>query len=207
MVRLLLLALAGVFTATTLWAEPAKPTLPANAPPIISDFKSRWGVNNLPRPSRHQGMDVGGPSGMVILAAADGVVVETDIGECWGPTIVINHGADKNGKPLIAAYGHVGQMTVKSGQCVNRGQVIAKLGNNHKKFRCISGVRHLHFQLGRRHRSGDKGTYWGHLRYLVDGKKGINPHLHWADGPGKVTCFVRGKRYPKGTLTYPAPCK
>ncbi|MBE1284351.1 MAG: peptidoglycan DD-metalloendopeptidase family protein [Rhodobacteraceae bacterium] len=190
-----------------LLAEKLKIVLPSEAPPIISDYKSRFGVNNLPRRSRHQGMDIGGPAGMEIIAIAPGKVVETDIGDCWGPTVVIDHGRDPSGKPLIAAYGHVGDIVVRTGQNVKRGQLIARLGDNAKDFRCIWGVRHLHLQLGRQHRSGPKGTYWGHVKYLTDGKKGLNPHLYWADGPGKVTCFQPGKRYPAGTITYPTPCR
>jgi len=188
-------------------AQSSTVTLPRNAPPILSNFHSYKGANGLRRTSRHQGLDVGGPNGMPILAAADGIVVETDIGTCWGPTVVINHATGVDGKPLIAAYGHVGAIKVKAGQRVKRGQIIAALGNNHKDFKCIYGVRHLHLQIGRQHRSGPKGTYWGHVKYLVDGKKGVNPHAYWADGPGRVTCFRKGATYPAGTLTYPAPCK
>ena len=182
-------------------------TLPTGAPPIISDFHSRIGVKGKPRGYNHQGIDIGGPKDATVIAAADGVVVETDTGKCWGPTIVIDHGTGRSGKPLIAAYGHVGDILVKSGQTVKRGQKIARLGNNFNTFRCISGVRHLHFQIGRKHRSGPKGSYWGHVKYLVDGKKAVNPHLLWADGPGQVTCFQAGKSYPQGTLTYPVPCR
>ncbi|UWQ90217.1 M23 family metallopeptidase [Rhodobacteraceae bacterium M382] len=182
-------------------------TLPYGAPKIISDFHSRRGVKGRRRGSKHQGIDIGGPNGAPILAAADGVVVETDIGTCWGPTIVIDHGADRSGKPLIAAYGHLGDILVKTGQTVTRGQRIARLSNNFTKFRCISGVRHLHFQIGRSHRSGPKGSYWGHIKYLKDGKSATNPHLFWADGPGQVTCFRPATAYPKGTLTYPVPCR
>ncbi|WP_461405246.1 M23 family metallopeptidase [Falsiruegeria mediterranea] len=207
MYTFLSVVVASTVIASSTFAKSPPVQVPSNAPPIISDYKSRMGANNLPRSSRHQGLDVGGPNGMAILAAADGAVKEVDVGTCWGPTIVIDHGLGPDRKPLIAAYGHLGPVSVKAGQRVKRGQMIAKLGNNHKEFRCIVGVRHLHFQLGRKWRSGAKGTYWGHVRYLVDGKKGVNPHLYWADGPGKVTCFEKGNSYPQGTLTYPAPCK
>jgi murein DD-endopeptidase MepM/ murein hydrolase activator NlpD len=196
---------AGVAVALPAIAQ--SPRLPSGAPKIISDFHSRYGVKGKRRSSKHQGIDIPGPVGQPIIAAAPGVVVETDIGTCWGPTVVINHGKGKDGKPLIAAYGHVGDILVRPGDRVARGQLIARLSNNQNRFRCISGVRHLHFQLGRKHRSGSKGSYWGHVKYLVDGKKGVNPHLYWADGPGNVTCFSKSKRYPAGTLTYPVPCR
>jgi murein DD-endopeptidase MepM/ murein hydrolase activator NlpD len=203
---------AAALALTLLTPAPAQAkkiavVLPAGAPPIISDFHSRIGVNKKRRPSRHQGIDIGGPSGQPVIAAAPGVVLETDVGSCWGPTIVINHGPGRDGKPLIIAYGHLGDMLVKRGQKVKRGEKIARLGDNADTFRCISGVRHLHLQVGRKHRSGAKGSYWGHVRYLTDGKQGVNPHLYWADGPGKVTCYRPGRTYPKGTLTYPVPCR
>ena len=182
-------------------------TLPYGAPKIISDFHSRTGVKGKPRGYKHQGIDIGGPNGTPILAAANGIVVETDVGKCWGPTIVINHGTDQTGKPLIAAYGHLGDILVEPGQNVRRGQRIARLNNNFNTYRCAAGVRHLHFQIGRKHRSGPKGSYWGHVKYLEDGKKATNPHLFWANGPGKVTCFRAGTRYPAGTLTYPMSCR
>ncbi|WP_164658491.1 M23 family metallopeptidase [Tropicibacter sp. Alg240-R139] len=181
-------------------------TLPAKAPQIISDFHSMWGANQLPRIERHQGIDISGRNGMAVIAAADGVVRDVEIAECWGPTIVIDHGLGFDGKALIAAYGHLGSVSVKPGQKVKRGQPIAFLGDNHGTFDCVVGIRHLHFQLGRKWRSGAKGSYWGHVRFLIDGRSAVNPHRYWADGPGRVTCFRPGPTYRTGTLTYPAPC-
>lgn len=180
---------------------------PAGAPRIASDYHSWTGVNGLRRSAQHQGIDIKGPPGMAIIAAADGVVLETDVGPCWGPTVVIDHGPGPDGRPIVAAYGHLGEFIVRPGQRVSRGQPVARLGDNHRQFRCMAGVRHLHFQIGRRHRGMDKGTYWGHLRYLVDGQAGVNPHQYWADGPGRVTCFTPGRQYRAGTLTYPVPCR
>ena len=34
----------------------------------------------------------------------------------------------------------------------------------------------------------------------------MNPHRLWADGPYKITCFRKGRDYPKGTITYPMNC-
>lgn len=181
--------------------------LPAGAPAIVSDFHDQIGVNGSLRRTKHQGIDILGPVGMPVLSAAPGIVLETDIGQCWGPTIVIDHGYDPDQKPLIAAYGHLGVVLTEKGDVVTRGQVIARLGDNAADFRCIQGIRHLHFQIGRKHRKGLKGTYWGHMRYLKDGRKGVNPHALWADGPGRVTCYRADKRFPDGTLTFPAPCE
>ena len=181
---------------------------PAGASPairIISDFHSWVGANRKRRNAIHQGIDIAGPSGQPVIAIADGLVVETHVDKCWGPTVVIDHGNDKDGKPLIALYAHVGKVLVEEGQTVSRGDVVAHLGNNHHEFKCMVGVRHLHLQLGRERRP-IKGSYWGHAYFLRDAFNALNPHLLWADGPYQVTCFDKNGKYIRGTLTYPVPC-
>ena len=124
-----------------------------------------------------------------------------------GPTIVIDHGKATDGKRIIALYGHLGEMLVGARDRIGRGQVIARLGDNQNRYSCIYGVRHLHFQIGRKHRSQyDKRSYWGYSYFLEDGNRGINPHIYWADGQGKVTCFDPSQTYEQGSLTYPVPC-
>ena len=120
---------------------------------------------------------------------------------------MVDHGTGIDGKRMIILYGHLGDVVVKKGQNVKRGQLVGRLGNNHKRFGCIAGVRHLHLQIGREARMTNRGNAWGHVRFLKDGKRGVNPHLYWADGPGQVTCFRKGESYPKGAITYPLPCK
>ena len=172
---------------------------------IISDFRSWMGVNRKRRNAIHQGIDITGPPGQPVIAIADGLVAETHVEKCWGPTVVIDHGNDKDGRPLIALYAHVGEILVEEGQAVSRGDVIARLGNNQHEFKCIAGVRHLHLQLGRERRL-IKGSYWGHSYFLRDAFNSLNPHLLWADGLYQVTCFDKNREYDTGTLTYPVPC-
>ena len=81
-------------------------------------------------------------------------------------------------------------------------------GNNQDNFECIWGVRHLHFQIGQKYRDrANKGNYWGHSYFLEDGKRAMNPHLYWANGPNVVTCYEPNKQYKNGTITYPVPCR
>ena len=193
------------------WSEVA-PKLgivyPPGAPKIISHFHSFLGVNGGRRRAQHQGIDITGPSGQSILAVADGKVLEATVEKCWGPTIAVDHGSAVDGRKLIALYGHVGEMLVSEGDQVQRGDIIARLTNNQGRFKCIGGIRHLHFQLGQKYRNkSDKGSSWGHTFFLYDGGKGINPHQLWADGPYEVTCFDPSKTYRNGTLTYPVPCR
>ncbi|MDE0048631.1 MAG: M23 family metallopeptidase [Rhodospirillales bacterium] len=172
---------------------------------IVSDYHSWIGVHGKRRDMIHQGIDIVGPSGQDIIAIADGWIAETHDERCMGPTVVIDHGRDKEGRRLIALYGHVQDILVEEGQRVSRGDIVARLGNNHHKYRCISGVRHLHLQLGQKRRFR-KGTAWGTAYFLKDYSEAINPHLLWADGPNQITCFDKDRNYPPGTITYPVPC-
>ncbi len=195
-------------TGSSFTSRPIYPQEMSYASRIISDFRSWRGVDGKRRSQIHQGMDVGGPNGQPIIAVADGEVIETHVEKCWGPTVAINHGFDLDGEPLIALYGHVGDIYVEEGQIVSRGDLIARLGNNHHSYKCIAGVRHLHLQLGRtRQVQLFKSDFRGHSYFLRDGLNAISPHLLWADGPYQVTCFDNNRDYPPGTITYPVPCR
>ena len=69
--------------------------------PILSDFGAMNGVNTRPRDQMHQGIDIIGPQNQPIIAIADGKVLETTIEDCWGATVVIDHGKSINGENLI----------------------------------------------------------------------------------------------------------
>ena len=168
---------------------------PTGARRVISDFRSPFGVQGGRRNQIHQGIDINGQDGQEILAASDGRVLKTIVERCWGPTIAIDHGRSVDGKKIIALYGHVGKMLVSAGQKVKRGEVIARLGNNHLKFDCIARVRHLHFQIGQQYKTNPSNDSFGWGTFLNDGDRSLNPHLLWADGPGKVTCFEANKKY------------
>lgn len=204
---LVLLALGALILVLRELQPPARPAWPAGTPPMLSDFHSMRGVGGGRRSQRHQGIDFAGPAGQPVIAAADGVVLAAMTERCWGPTIMIDHGraADRRTR-LVALYGHVEEMLVVPGQRVTRGQTIARLGDSYRRFDCISGVRHLHFQLGQRPRTGDRSDYWGHMHFLEDGLSAINPHHHWVDGPNRPTCFDPSRTMPAGRLTLPMPC-
>jgi len=181
---------------------------PENAPSIAAHFKSRLGINGRMRPASqlHQGIDIKGPVGQPIIAVADGIVLDAVVEECWGPTIAIDHGTAYDGKRLIALYGHLGEMIVKSGSRVVRGQLIGRLGDNERKYKCIWGVRHLHFQIGQKYKSDNREHHWGWGYFLEDGNRSLNPHHYWADGIGNITCFNPKLILDPGYITYPVPC-
>ncbi len=174
--------------------------------PILSDFGSMNGVNTRPRDNVHQGIDIIGPSEQPIIAIKDGTVLETTIEDCWGSTIIIDHGKSFDDKRLIAIYGHVGDFRVNENDKVKRGDLIATLPKK-VKYRCMARVRHLHLQIGQRYCKKEEKDNWGCKYFIKDFYRSLNPHNYWSDGPNKVSCFEREKSYAKGTITFPLPCR
>ena len=170
--------------------------------PILSDFGVMSGVNTRPRDQIHQGIDIIGSKNEPIIAVADGKVLETTVEDCWGSTIVIDHGESAEGKKLIVIYAHVGNFNVKENDRVSRGQVIANLPEK-VEFMCMARVRHLHLQIGQKYCEKEEKDNWACKYFIKDFYNSLNPHTFWADGPNKVTCFNKNKKYDKGTLTYP----
>lgn len=176
-----------------------------DANPILSDFGSMNGVNTRPRDQMHQGIDIIGPRNQPIIAIADGKVLETTIEDCWGSTVVVDHGKSFNGKNLITIYGHVGEFLVNENDEVKRGDIIAKLPEK-IKYRCMARVRHLHLQIGQKYCKKEEKSNWGCKYFIKDYFSSLNPHEYWADGSNNITCFDSNRKYKKGTITYPVPC-
>ena len=179
--------------------------VPSRAPIIISDYHSPVGANGLRRTGFHRGVDIFAAIGSPIIAAADGYVVKAKVDKCWGPSMLVSHGLDKEGKPLYALYGHVKNFKVKVGQKVKRGQQIAEMGDDIFTS-CGAGFHHLHFQISYNPRSVPLFG-WGWANFVSDGGSAPNPHKYWANGEGKITCFQEGEYYKPSGLTYPVPCK
>ncbi len=140
---------------------------------------------------QHNGMDVWGTPKTPILAAADGVVVESRHEPLYGHRVRINHGADANGQHFVSQYFHLTRRSVEVGQKVKRGDVLGTMGSTG----LLGSAVHLHFEVlvgreGRRMRPRD-------------------PHYFWLAGKGIVTCFEDGARYPIGPprFTYPVKCR
>lgn len=180
-------------------------TIPDGAPVIISDYHSTVGSNGLGRSGKHRGVDIFEEVGSPIIAAADGIVVRAKVDKCWGPTLLIKHGKDRQGRTFYALYGHVKNFAVKKGQKVKRGQKIAEMGNDIFTS-CGAGFHHLHFQISYNPRKVPV-LGWGWANFVRDGFNAPNPHDYWEDGKGKITCFEQGRKYSASGLTYPVPCK
>jgi murein DD-endopeptidase MepM/ murein hydrolase activator NlpD len=97
---------------------------------FTSGYGARWGV-------MHWGIDLANSIGTPILAAADGVVVESGPASGFGLWVRIKH---SDGTTTV--YGHINRSLVAEGQRVRAGQEIAEMGN-----RGNSTGPHLHFEV------------------------------------------------------------
>lgn len=88
----------------------------------------------------HNGVDLAGPVGTPLRAAAAGTVIVASVGGYgggYGNYVVIRHA---NGTQTL--YGHMNTISVSVGQTVNRGQYIGGLGNTGR-----STGPHIHFEV------------------------------------------------------------
>ena len=85
----------------------------------------------------HTGIDIPAAYGANIVAAEAGTVMTSSYVRGYGYTVIINHG---NG--LTTLYGHNSSNSVKVGDVVTRGQVIAKAGSTGN-----STGNHCHFEV------------------------------------------------------------
>lgn len=104
---------------------------------VSSPFsKSRYHpIHQVPLP--HEGVDIAAVKGTPIFAAAKGVVIKADWENGYGQMVEIDHGYG-----YTTRYGHSSKLLVKVGQKVNRGDVIALVGNTG-----IATSSHLHYEV------------------------------------------------------------
>jgi murein DD-endopeptidase MepM/ murein hydrolase activator NlpD len=87
--------------------------------------------------SRHEGADFCARRGSKIYATADGVVDLAKYERGYGYTVEIDHG---NG--IVTRYAHNAKLLVKKGKKIERGDVIAYLGDSGR-----STAPHLHYEV------------------------------------------------------------
>ncbi|MBO5141725.1 MAG: M23 family metallopeptidase [Clostridia bacterium] len=107
--------------------------------PVIGTITSVFGVRNSENPkvsSYHSGLDIAANTGTQVLAALDGEVIEAATDTYLGKYIKIKK------DDVIMVYAHCSKLLVKKGDKVNKGKLIAYVGNTGN-----STGPHLHFEL------------------------------------------------------------
>ena len=92
-------------------------------------------ILHISRP--HEGIDVSAPMGAPVVAPASGIVITVTKQHGYGLVLEVNHG---NG--IVTKYAHLSRVSVKEGQRVTRGQLIANVGNSG-----LSTGPHLHYEI------------------------------------------------------------
>ncbi|AIO67702.1 lysM domain protein [Burkholderia oklahomensis] len=124
-----------------------------SAPAASSGVSFAWPVRgallNTFDDSKNKGINIGGPAGEAVKAAADGRVVYAGNGlRGYGNLIIIKHDAT-----YLTAYAHNRALMVKEGDAVTKGQKIAEMGNSD------SDRVMLHFEVRRQGKPVDPLKY------------------------------------------------
>lgn len=85
----------------------------------------------------HSGLDIPAPNGQLVVAPADGVIVQSGDYFFNGKTILIDHG-----QGMVSMLCHLSSIDVTKGQRVKQGEAIAKVGSTGR----VTGA-HLHWGL------------------------------------------------------------
>jgi len=107
---------------------------PPLAWPVQGILYGRFGVRSG---QRHDGIDLAGPEGTPIVAAADGAVIFAGRQRGYGQLLILRH---PDG--LVTVYAHCSELLAAEGQEVRRGEVIARVGQTGR----TTGP-HLHFEV------------------------------------------------------------
>lgn len=103
---------------------------------VTSDFGVRMDPYTADR-VLHAGLDIAGPVGKDVVAPSDGVVVFAGNEGGYGNVLVVDHGYG-----IKTRFGHLASIKVKPGERVQRGQIVAALGNTGR-----STGPHLHYEV------------------------------------------------------------
>jgi murein DD-endopeptidase MepM/ murein hydrolase activator NlpD len=110
--------------------------------PVIGRISSLFGRRKHPKTRNwhfHAGIDIVARKGTPIAAAMAGKVTFSGWKRGYGMVVVVEHSED-----FETVYAHCSRVMVKTGQVVNIGQKIAKVGNTG-----VTTGSHLHFEVRR----------------------------------------------------------
>jgi hypothetical protein len=123
--------------------------------PVHGVLTSGFGWRNSPfgvGRDFHPGIDIAGPTGIPVVATAEGTVLAAGWDQGYGKSIRILHG-----EGLETLFGHLDSVVVSPGERVSRGEVIGYLGNTG-----LSTGPHLHYEILRNNRPVNP------TRYIID---------------------------------------
>ena len=105
----------------------------------VQDSRTVWKGNpyGVINGKLHSGIDIPAAQGAVIMAAADGTVIETGFDTAKGNYLVLDHGDG-----LTTMYAHCRNVDVKEGDTVKAGEMIAAVGATG-----MATGPHLHFEV------------------------------------------------------------
>ena len=115
---------------------PAGWPMARNAGQFSSGFGYRLDPINR-RLSMHTGYDIRAPHGTPAFATARGVVVSAGYDGEYGNSVVVDHGGG-----VQTRFAHLSKIDVKSGQTVERGKTVGRVGNTGR-----STGSHLHYEV------------------------------------------------------------
>ncbi|WP_166268529.1 M23 family metallopeptidase [Marinobacter caseinilyticus] len=115
-------------------------------------LSSRYGYRSDPfngRRTWHDGVDLAGKDGSDIIAVAAGVVTYASDRHGYGNLVEVDHGDG-----LVTRYGHCKLIKVKTGDVVEKGEVLALMGSTGR-----STGPHVHFEVLRNGKSQNPEEY------------------------------------------------
>jgi murein DD-endopeptidase MepM/ murein hydrolase activator NlpD len=120
-------------------AAKALATLPSRWP-VRGSVNSEYGRRNSPWTQSqefHSGIDIKAQIGTPVHAPAAGTVVVAGPAHEYGTAVMLDHGQD-----IKTLYGHLSKVSVRPGQKVERGMLLAFSGNTGR-----SSGPHLHYEI------------------------------------------------------------
>ncbi len=104
---------------------------------VSADYGVRRSYNGGPFRSYHEGVDYSAYGGTEVFAPADGTVALAEFLDVRGGAILIDHGLG-----IFSGLYHLSEITAQTGQTVEKGQHIGKVGTTG-----LSTGNHLHWDL------------------------------------------------------------